>query len=158
NVLLFEVNPSLNGYKGERLSTVYQQIAEKLDGLPGVKSATISLYPLLKGWGWGEGTPKVPGAKKVPDPETNVYLFPVRNNFFQTMRIPILAGRDFNENDTAKSTKVAIVNQAFVQLCFDDDLPVGEHFIFNFEDVPQVFEVAGIARDTLYHDLRNPPQ
>jgi predicted permease len=158
NVLLFDVNPSLNGYKGERLGNFYQQVAERLDNIPGVKSASISLYPMLKGWGWGEGTPKVPGAKKVPDPEEHVYLFPVRDNFFDTMRIPLLAGRRFDSRDAPGSTKVAIVNQAFVRLCFDDDAPVGQHFQFNSDDGPRVFEVAGIVKDSIYQDLRRAPR
>src|SRR5262249_9054229 len=88
NVLLFDVNPSLNGYKGDRLGDIYRQISERLDVIPGVKSSTVSLYPMLKGWGWGQGIPRAPEAKKVPDPNEQYFSFPVRNNFFETMHIP----------------------------------------------------------------------
>src|SRR5262249_3504863 len=161
NVLLFDVNPSLNGYKGERLGIIYQQIAERLDAIPGVKSSTSSLYPLLKGSGWGQGRPSVPGVKKVkkvPASIERVYSFPVRNNFFETMGITLLSGRGFDDRDSAGSPKVAIVNQAFVQLVFDEDMPVGQHFQFNRPDGPRVFEVVGIAKDTIYQDLRKVPQ
>jgi len=161
NVLLFDVNPSLNGYRGERLGIIYQQIAERLDAIPGVKSSTISLYPFLKGSGWGQGRPSVPGVKKVkkvPASIERVYSFPVRNNFFETMGITLLSGRGFDDRDSAGSPKVAIVNQAFVQLVFDEDMPVGQHFQFNRPDGPRVFEVVGIAKDTIYQDLRKAPQ
>src|SRR5215813_13217432 len=134
NVLLFDVNPSLNGYKGDSLANIYQQIAERLDTIPGVKSSTVSLYPLLKGWGWGQGWPSVAGVKKVPAPPQRVFSFAVRNNFFETMGIPLLSGRGFDDRDNAKSSKVAIVNQAFVRLVFDNDMPVGQHFEFNPPD------------------------
>src|SRR5581483_10781493 len=158
NVLLFDVNPSLNGYKGERLSNVYQQIADRLDATPGVKSTTVSLYPLLKGWGWGMGTPTVPGAKKTPDPKTRVYMLPVRNNFFDTMRVPLLSGREFDARDNANNPRVAIVNQAFVKQFFDSDAPIGEHFQFDSRDGSKVFEVVGVVKDTLYYNLRRQPE
>jgi predicted permease len=158
SVLLFDVNPSLNGYKGERLGNIYQQIAERLEAIPGVKSSTISLYPLMKGWGWGQGMPKAPGASKVPPPQ-NYFSFPVRNNFFEAMHIPLLFGRGFDDRDNANSPKVAIVNQAFVRLVFDDDMPIGQHFEFdNSPNGKLVFEVVGIAKDTIYKDLRKAPQ
>src|SRR5262249_36997679 len=122
-------------------------------------SSTISLYPLLKGWGWGQGMPEVPGAKKVAGPRQNVYSFPVRNNFFETMGIPLLSGRGFDDRDNANSPKVAIVNQAFVRLAFDDEMPVGQHFQFKRPDGrPRVFEVVAIARDSIYQDLRSAPE
>jgi predicted permease len=158
NVLLFDVNPSLNGYKGDRLGIIYQQIADRLDAMPGVKSSTVSLYPILKGWGWGQGIPKAPGAKKAPDPNEQYFSFPVRNNFFETMRIPLLAGREFNDRDNAGSPNVAIVNQAFVRLVFDNDVPVGQHFQFDRPDGPLVFQVIGIAKDSIYRHLRKAPQ
>jgi predicted permease len=158
NVLLFDVNPSLNGYKGDRLGDIYRQISERLDAIPGVKSSTVSLYPMLKGWGWGQGIPRVPEARKVPDPNEQYFSFPVRNNFFETMHIPLLAGREFDDRDNPGSLKVAIVNQAFVRLVFDDDVPVGQHFQFDRPGGPLVFQVVGIAKDSIYRHLRKAPQ
>jgi predicted permease len=158
NVLLFDVNPSLNGYKGDRLGDIYRQISEQVDAIPGVKSSTVSLYPILKGWGWGQGIPRVPGSRKVSDPNEQYFSLPVRNNFFETMHIPLLAGREFNDRDNARSPNVAIVNQAFVRLVFDDDVAVGQHFQFDRPDGPLVFQVIGIARDSIYRHLRKAPQ
>ena len=157
NMLLFDVNPSLNGYTGERLSNIYQQIAERTDAIPGVKSTTISLYPMMKGWGWSMGTPTVPGSKKVVE-DGNIYMFPVRNNFLDTMRIPLIAGRVFDDRDNADSAKVAIANQAFVKMVFEEDRPIGQHFQFELNNGTRVFELVGIAKDTIYADLRSAPE
>src|SRR5581483_4364981 len=157
NLLLFDVNPSLNGYKGEALRNVYKQITDRLNTIPAVKSATISMYPFMRGDSWQWGEPKVPGGKKAFDPNTSCYLLAVGNNFFQTMQMPLLAGRQFDSRDTASSPGVAIVNQTFVRLTFDDDKPIGEHFEFDIPRGKQVFEVAGIVKDSIYEDLRSAP-
>jgi predicted permease len=95
----------------------------------------------------------------VPDPDARVYSFPVRNNFFETMRIPLLFGRGFDDRDNANSSKVAIVNQAFVRLAFDDDMPIGQHFQFDRPGrSPLVFEVVGIVKDSIYYHLRKAPE
>ena len=157
NLLLFDVNPSLNGYKGERLANFYRELTERLNTVPGVKSATVAMYPFLRGGGWGMGTPKGLGNNKVADPNADVRLLAVADNFFETLRIPVLSGRQFDARDNANTPKVAIVNQAFVKLVFDDNNAVGQHFQFDVRGNPRAFEVVGIARDCIYQDLRNAP-
>ena len=158
NVLLFEINPSLNGYRGDNLQNIYQQVAERIDSVPGVKSTTVSLFPLMTGGGWGPGIPNIPGAKKVPDQNATVYLLPVMNNFLQTMGIPLLSGRGFDSSDNANSPKVAIVNEAFVRLALDDGMGLGQHIEFSRTDSARQFEIVGIAKDSIYEDLRSAPQ
>jgi predicted permease len=158
NLLLFDVNPSLNGYKGGRLANFYRQLDEKVNAIPGVKSATIAMYPFLRGGGWGMGTPSAPGNKKIVNPDVQVRLVAVGNNFFETLQVPVLSGRRFDERDNANTPKVAIVNQAFVKAVFDDDRPVGEHFQFELRGATRAFEVVGIARDTIYENLRSAPE
>jgi len=158
NVLLFEINPSLNGYKSDNLQNIYQQVADRIDAVPGVKSTTVSLFPLMTGGGWGPGIPRIPGAKKVPDQNASVYLLPVMNNFFETMRIPLLTGRGFDSRDSGNSQKVAIVNEAFVKMAFDDGTGVGEQIEFPRTDSVRSLQVIGIAKDSIYEDLRSAPQ
>jgi predicted permease len=85
-------------------------------------------------------------------------MFPVRNNFFDTMRIPLIAGRVFDDRDNANSAKVAIANQAFVKMVFEEDRPIGQHFQFELKNGTRVFELVGIAQDTIYADLRSAPE
>src|SRR5262249_54192875 len=125
NLLLFDVNPSLNGYKGENLGSVYQRIAEQIDAVPGVQSTTISMFPLMKGWEWVDGRLFVFGAENQPNENASIYLLPVKENFFAAMKIPILLGRSLNAKDNAGSTKAAVVNQAFAKLAFKDEDPIG---------------------------------
>jgi putative ABC transport system permease protein len=76
--------------------------------------------------------------------------------FFKTMGTPMLAGRDFNEHDSPKSGKVAIVNQSFVNMYFGGRNPLGRTFQIEAgpgEPAP-AFEIVGIVKDTKYSDLR----
>src|SRR4029077_6690236 len=76
---------------------------------------------------------------------------------FNTMEVPIMAGRAFNEGDTANSPKVAIVNQSFVKEILNGSHPIGAHFEIE-EGVGRarpVYEIVGLVRDTKYYDLRD---
>jgi predicted permease len=79
-------------------------------------------------------------------------------NFFQTMQIPIVAGRGFNEDDTASSRKVGIINQSLARKRFPDENPVGKLFRADRDPNADWIEIVGICRDTRYVSLRdNPP-
>lgn len=71
------------------------------------------------------------------------------------MKIPLLRGRDFNEHDTGRAPKVAVVNQAFVESYFSDRDPMGQHIGFDSDPANQDMEIVGIARDAKYGSLRD---
>jgi predicted permease len=73
------------------------------------------------------------------------------------MGIPMLAGRDFNERDTATSQKVAIVNESFVKKILNGANPIGQHFqIEEYVGRPRpLYEIVGFVKDTKYYDLRD---
>jgi predicted permease len=78
-------------------------------------------------------------------------------DYFKTMEITLLAGRDFNEFDTASSRKVAVVNETFVERFFADQNPIGAVIRSIAEPgYPEtLYEVIGIVKDTKYSDLRD---
>jgi predicted permease len=77
---------------------------------------------------------------------------------FRLLDIPILAGRDFNANDTDGAPKVAIVNQMFVRQYLGNANPIGRIFRSRREpNYPETeYEIVGVTRDTKYSDLRQP--
>jgi putative ABC transport system permease protein len=84
----------------------------------------------------------------------------VSPQYFKTLRIPMLAGRDFSESDTAQSPRVAIVNQAFARLLGLGENPIGMRF--RREATPttpeEVNEIVGVVQDTKYHHIRRPAE
>jgi predicted permease len=74
-------------------------------------------------------------------------------NFFQTMKIPLLRGRDFTERDDQGAPRVAVVNEAFVKLYFANRDPIGGRIAWD-RSRPEM-EIVGVAKDTKYYSLRN---
>jgi predicted permease len=87
---------------------------------------------------------------------TWTWLDRVSPDYFKTMGTPLLAGRDFNDRDTASSPKVAIVNQLFANQFFGGANPIGK--TFQLEEPPgkprPFYQVVGLIKDTKYNDLR----
>ncbi len=149
NLLVFRLQPQLGGYKDERLVQFYQQLFARLDHLPGVRLATFSKVPLIANDNWFFDI-LLPGetettAKHVTNRQA------VRENYFETLEIPLLRGRGFTAQDDQHAPKVAIVSQAFASQFFPNDDAVGKHTtIIGDREV----EIIGVAADTKYMSQR----
>jgi predicted permease len=156
NLLLFNVDPSLLGYKDDRLRNLYQQMFAQLEAQPGVEAVTFSRVPLLSRSSTS-GTFDLPGAKPGPDgrvPQTaDVYFHNVRENFFDAMGIPLLLGRTFTAKDDLKAPKVAVVNQTFAQKYLAGGSPIGKRFSLD-NARPDDIEIIGVVRDAKYTSQR----
>jgi predicted permease len=159
NLLLFNVQPELAGYKGERMERFYESLAERIEGVPGVRQVTFSRVPLLARVrstrsvylrnslaGVPDATGRIPA-----DGQCNTNL--VRENFLQAMGIPLLTGRAFDVHDNAQSSRVVIVNQTFVNKYFPGENPVGRRFTFDVKK-PDETEIVGVVRDARYANQR----
>ena len=89
------------------------------------------------------------------------YYNVVGTHFFQTLGIPILAGRGFDAHDTATSTRVAMINQALARERFPGQNPIGKRFAVELDDnghAPKEWiEIVGVCGDTRYSGLRTAP-
>lgn len=155
NLLLFDVDPSLIGYKDEKLVGLYEQMFSRLESVPGVQSVTFSRNALLS---WSSNTssvffPGVVGPDGQP-PERDAKVHTVRENFLTAMEIPLLIGRNLNEQDDARAPIVAVVNQTFANAYFPNENPIGKRFSFD-SNKPTEIEIVGIARDAKYTSQRS---
>jgi predicted permease len=163
NLLIFRVNPGASGYKGERLTNLYQQMLERIGALPGVRSATL-LQNTLLGSGVGGGSIYAQGYDSQPNEKLIADTQHVAPNFFDTMEIPILKGRRFTPQENEQAPKVAVINQALARRYFAGRDPIGQHLsigAINYDksgkmigsDNPPI-EIVGLARDSKYNTLR----
>ncbi len=156
NLLLFTVEPGLIGYKDERLATLYRQMSERLEAVPGVTAATFSQERLLS-FSSNISVLFLPGAKTGPDGRIassgNVYVHEVRENFLDAMQIPLLRGRPLTARDDAHAPKVAVVNEAFAHEFFPNVNPIGQRFGFERKNAAE-FEIVGLAKDAKYTSQR----
>jgi putative ABC transport system permease protein len=129
------------------------QLLEEIRSMPGVASAAITSYVPLRGGAWTliVNMPTAQGEQTGDSRFT--YVSP---RYFQTMEIPLLAGRDFNDFDTTASGRVAIVNETFVRRYAGPTNPIGAQLRTVAEPgLPATtYEIVGIARDTKYATLR----
>jgi len=155
NVLLFKVDPSLLGYRDEKLADLYQRSFDRLEAVPGVQSVTFSRSPLLAQSSWTSSVylSGEMGANGKPS-ESNVKVHSVRENFFSTMEIPLLLGRGLTEQDDARAPRVAVINQTFAKTYFGSENPIGKRFGFD-PDKPDEIEIIGLVRDAKYTSQRD---
>ena len=154
NVLLFDVDPSLLGYKDERLTNLYEKTFARLEAVPGVQRVSFSRAALLafRSRTSSVYTPNVLGPDGKPR-ESEAKVHNVRENFLETMEIPLLAGRSLRTHDDEHAPLVAVVNQTFAQRHFPNENTIGKRFGFD-PDKPGEIEIVGIARDAKYTSQR----
>jgi putative ABC transport system permease protein len=124
---------------------VWDQVADKLRSVPGVERVSIASSPLLSGAAWSNFV-SVGGA--TPSPIVT-YLLAISPGWSETMKIPLLEGRDFRPGDTAPGQ--AIVNQSFVKTFFDGKNPIGK----TFQEEENHYQVVGLVADAPYGNLRD---
>jgi predicted permease len=160
NLLLFEVQPGLSGYKDEKLRQVYQQISERLEAVPGVQAVTFSRVGLLSQSSSSsslflrEALSATPDSEGRIPPSGETYRHTVRENFLDAMGIPLLSGRTFRPEDNATSPRVVVVNQTFANEFFPNQDAVGRRFTLD-PAKPDELEIIGIARDAKYARQRD---
>jgi predicted permease len=163
NIVQFSIDPG-GGYNAQRRSDFDKEMIARLEALPGAQSAS-----LLSGGGVSFNV-TVPGYKPAPDENMSCNEMAVGPRFFETMKMPILAGRDFGPQDERPPAPpnsqpgappsmagvpplYAVINQAMAHFFFGNENPIGRRFITR-RDL-QV-EVIGVTKDAKYTNLREP--
>ena len=152
NLLLFRVDPRLSGYQTSQIVNVYQRMIERIEAVPGVRSATMSRHPLLSGSSRSSNISVLDSSQQSDE---LVYANPVAANFLETMEMAILLGRGLNPHDDERAPKVAVVNQTMARKYFGDQNPIGRRFGFGGrrENAGQI-EIVGVVGDAKYTGLR----
>lgn len=153
-ILAANVSTGLLDLGAERQRELYRLVEERFNTLPGVVSAASVLMMPFSGNGWNQS------AHADDDPSTSagkdVWMNRVSPGYFSTMGTPLLAGRDFGEQDRPNSPRTAIVNQRLAEVLFGGSDPVGRTFRTEaragVED--PVYQIVGLVADTKYVNLR----
>jgi putative ABC transport system permease protein len=136
----------------DRYQAFKDELLGRIRSIPGVESAAVTIEIPLRGWGganvWMDGHEARQGR--------NINLSRIGPDYFKTLEIPLLAGREFDARDGAGSPKVAIVNEAFARKFLNGANPVGHRFwIGQTTSEPETrYEIVGLVQDTKYGDLR----
>jgi predicted permease len=160
NLLLFQVQPGLIGYKDEKLIQLYTKLSERLEAVAGVQAVTFSRHTLLAQSSSQSGVFLREALAAPADSEGRIkpsggsHRHHVRENFLVAMGIPLLYGRTFTPQDDIKAPKVVVVNQTFANKYFHNEDAVGKRFTFD-SSKPDDIEIIGVCKDAKYTRQRD---
>jgi predicted permease len=142
-------------YDRPKLVAFYESLYRRLSTMPGITSAVIGdRVPLTGG---NTPAPVAVSGRPLPPmserPLANRHL--VSPKYFQTLGIPIRAGRDFDERDSARVPHVVIVNETFARLHLPGEDPIGRTLITGMGQLPS--QVVGVVADVRSTNLNTPP-
>jgi predicted permease len=151
NRYILHFDPSMAGYKPEQLEAFYRQLHENLAAIPGVDRVSFAMYTPMEGDNWSEDVFIEGQATPPPGSNQNVASWlRVSDGYFESIGTNIVKGRAINEQDTATSRKVAVVNQTFANKFFKGEDPIGKHFGDLAQKFASAFEIVGVTEDTQY--------
>jgi len=142
NVGLWEINPIT--------SLTFDRLRERLQAIPGVVStAGINRPPLTGTMGMAFSIPGRAAPEPGPNSGLNASYFAVTPDYFSTMKIPVLQGRDFTASDSAAGAPVVIITKAMAERWWPDQNPIGQFITLDFVPNETPREIVGVAADTL---------
>jgi putative ABC transport system permease protein len=143
-------------YSDPKKAEFFRELTPLLNALPGVQSAA-AVFPLPMSGDEIRTSFQIEGRPVAKSDEPHTSIRGVTPNYFGTMRIPLLQGRDFTERDEAKATPVIIVNQAFAQQFFPGENPVGKHIQAGISNggpgTAPMREIVGVVGNVKFEDL-----
>ena len=139
----------------EKRGVLQRELLDRIRAIPGVDAAANTNIIPLSGAGWGN-TVWIDGHDSTQRQDSN--FSSVSPQYFKTLGIAMLTGRDFNDGDTTQSPRAAIVNETFARQLGLGENPIGMRF--RREATPnspeEVNEIVGLVRDTKYNRIRRP--
>jgi predicted permease len=153
----FRVNPLRAGYSQSRIKTFGEELRHKLEALPEVEGAALATVPLMEDSDTGgdvtvEGMPSFSSGDEIGNSYDGNTVSP---GYFSVMQIPVMAGRQFNDSDSLPTSRVAVVNQAFVKHYLPGRNPIGVHFHFGSGNGVMDHTIVGVVADSKHTGIRS---
>jgi predicted permease len=177
NTLAISIDPTPNGYKGQRLREFYDRLRSEVETVPGVRAVSLAAITPLSGNQWN-GDFTVEGYQWKPGDMKYVDMNAVSPRFFETMGIPMVLGRDFRDEDNPvyypalpdqdipgappaepPGPRVMIINERMAKQFFEGRDAIGLHVALDEKYNPErTYEIVGIVKDSYYFSLRETPK
>ncbi len=154
NLVTFQVAPALSGYTDERAVQFNRDLLERLRTAAGVKSAATAAVAILSGNEWDSST-AVEGHKFADGEDQQAFMNAFSPGYFETMKIPLVEGRDFRQSDSVETPTVAIVNRKFAEHFFPGKSALGKRLgRGGGNNAKLTIEIVGVVADSLYEGPR----
>ena len=163
----FELNPWFGGYTEEQSKGFYQRLTESLRSIPGVQSVGLAAVRIMGGSEWDSGLTVEGYSPSRPDDHPQAYMNKISTDYFATLGVPFVAGRDFTPQDgiplksrpgqdEEESVTAVIINETFARRYFAGRNPLGLHLGFGIDPGTKTnMQIIGVVKDTKYTALRD---
>ena len=142
-------------YAGVDNDSYYPAVLERLNAVPGVQRASISLLKPGGGGGFSELVSPVGESSVLPNGVESTGS-PVSPGFFDAVGIPIVKGRDFAWADSSRARRVTVISQSLARQLFGEREAIGQHLRVGLQPERQDLEVVGVAADARLYDVKDP--
>ena len=156
-LLAFDVDPARSGQDFTQRVATFARIQEELQAEPGVASASAAAVSLMSGNN-SSSTVRVEGYESKEGEDMNPDFNYVAPGFFETLGLPLVAGRDLTEADRLGAPQVVVVNEVFAKHYFKNGNPVGRRIGLGRRGEGYPIEIVGVVRDGKASSLRDEPQ
>jgi predicted permease len=149
------VNFKAAGYTPDQLPALYDRIQDRLEQVPGVLSASLSLNAPQKFCCINLNV-AIAGRSEKWIEDVDTIFARVSPHYFETIGTSLIRGRAFNNSDTQATPHVAVVDETFARRFFDGRNPIGQHFGLTLEGHSSDFEIVGVTKDAKYRSPASP--
>src|SRR5262245_48161562 len=153
HMIAFSIAPELNGYSPRRTIAFFDDLRQGIAALPGVRSVSAAEIAILTDSNAGSNV-TIEGYQAQENEDMDVRHNRIGPDYFTTMGIPLVGGREFTVADTAGSPKVAIINETMARRYFANRNPIGSHFVFGSGNVRPDIEIVGVVKDSKHATVR----
>jgi predicted permease len=153
-VLQVEVDAQGAGYGEEQLPGLYRELVERIGAIAEVRSASMSLFPLFTTRHWNSEL-VVDGFEAQSSSDTSFRGNMVTPGYFETVGIPLVAGRGFEWRDGEGASLVSVVNETMARHFFPGESPVGKTFRLDDDPSSPHITIVGMVEDLIYDDFRD---
>ena len=154
NVLDTTVNLVPAGYDAPRAQSFQDELLQRVKTLPGVESAAFARMTPLSYGSFSSTVIAVDGYQPPPEEQPTVEYNEVGPEYFATMGIPLMSGREFTRADDEKAALVAVVNETMAAKYWRGKNPIGERV----QVKSRWMQVVGVAKDSKYQSVREAPK
>ena len=154
NVLIVTANSEIPGLSPEQRAALKERILDRLQVLPGVLSASQSAVTPIGNQNWFTNFHLRGLRPEEPLEKNRIFLNAISPAYFRTLRSHLLAGRDFDEHDTAGASLVCMVNESTARKFFPHSESLGDYLVTDETAGPIAFQVVGVVEDAKYETLR----
>jgi predicted permease len=156
HLLQFFVDPLSYGYRPAEVAALDQAILLGMNGIPGVRGATLIDNPLVSGMD-SNSPVTIQGQKPLQGNDAETHWSMVGPGFISTTGIPILEGREITESDSGNRQRVGVINQTMARRFFPHSDPIGQQAIVHMTSGDAPFVIVGVVRDAKQRNAKEKP-